>query len=71
MRGADWGDYADGDIVVIGDERSERYGEVGVVEARHGGYDTDLVHLGCVVVCVEPKNIRRVRPGDMIVKVRP
>ena len=72
MRGADWGEYANKDFVVIGDEHSAHYGEIGVVEKRsHAGYETDLVRIGCLAVCVDPKNIRRIRPGDMIVKVRP
>ena len=66
-RGNYWGEYHDKDLVVIG-EGSRHCGEIGKVETRYG-CETDLVHLGCLVVMVEPHNLRRVRPGDRVVSV--
>ena len=67
MRGANPGEYADKDIVVIIDPESRHYGEVGVVETYPGG-DTDLVHLGGSAVLQFPHHIRRVRPGDRLIQ---
>lgn len=66
MRGANPGEYADKDIVVIIDPTSRHYGAVGVVEPRPG-YDTDLVHMGDITTMQQPKFIRRVRPGDRLI----
>ncbi len=62
-RGLNWGEYHDKDLVVVG--KGSHSGEIGRVETRPG-YETDLVHLGCLVVMIEPNNLRRVRPGDRV-----
>ena len=61
------GEYHDKDYVVICDERSDSYGEIGIV-TRRPGCDTDLVHVGPSVICVRPQDLRRVRPGDRVVQ---
>ena len=68
MRGANPGEYADKDIVVIIDPKSRHYGEVGVVEVRPGD-GADVVHLGRGAAVLQfPQDIRRVRPGDRIIQ---
>ena len=66
MRGTAPGEYTDKDLVVVIDQRSLHYGAIGLVEKRSDQV-TDLVHLGQGAATLQPRHIRRVRPGDRVV----
>lgn len=63
------GAYHDGDFVVVCDPRAEYYGHIGKVEVRGGGFATDFFYMGMSVVCYEPQQMRRLRPGDRLQSV--
>ncbi|UTC28135.1 hypothetical protein GURKE_01040 [Brevundimonas phage vB_BpoS-Gurke] len=60
------GAYHDGDFVVVCDPHAKYYGYIGKVEVRGCGFDTDFFHNGMSVVCYEPRQMRRLRPGDRL-----
>ena len=65
MRGAAPGEYRDEDLVVIVDPRSPHFGAVGLVKVA-ADQVSDTVHFGDRSANIQPRHIRRVRPGDRV-----
>lgn len=66
MRGVAPGEYHDKDLVVVIAPQSRHFGAIGLVERRPDQV-TDIVHLGDESAILQPRHIRRVRPGDRVV----